>query len=396
MGASTLPTWRPEAAAAAVPGPGIRLGPDAVAWVDADFRGHAGYWRGFLEESPWRLAENFRLDSGVVRTSAGTFALTVHQGRTGAAFPCSLHTQYVAYPAAELSLVQDPAQRRLARIGLRVMDVAFRAWSLDRTVQWSAGLLSTNLHAPEAAQAVEEATRLISRRFPQHAVLVRCLNDLPGSIPPRVFLDADHHVFASRRVYFFDGREPGFLAKDTVRRDLKSLRKLDGYQVVGPDGFRPSDVPRILSLYRQLYVEKHSSLNPRYTRRFVERALAEGWLEFRGLRNATGVLDGVYGCFSQGDVTSTPFIGYDTSLPTGTGLYRHLVALLLSDVAERGQLLNYSSGAGEFKRRRGGLPVVESNALYCSHLTPGRRAAYAVTLGLVERFGRRYLEENEV
>ncbi len=364
--------------------------------MDEDFRGHAGYWRGFLEEGPSRLAENFRLESGVLRTSAGSFALTVHDGRPGAAFPCSLHTQYVAYPAAELSLVQDPALRRLARIGLGAMAVAFRTWRLDRTVQWSAGLLSTNLHAPEAAGAIGEATRLLSRRFPDHAILVRCLNDLPGSIPPQAFRDAEHHVFASRRVYFFDGREPGFLAKDTLRRDLKALRKLAGYEVVGPDGLRAADVPRILSLYRQLYVEKHSSLNPRYTRRFVERALAEGWMEFRGLRNATGVLDGIYACYSQGDVTSTPFIGYDTTLPPGVGLYRHLVALLLSDVAERGQLLNYSSGAGEFKRRRGGLPVVESNALHASHLTPGRRAAYAVTLGLVERFGRRFLNENEV
>jgi hypothetical protein len=39
---------------------------------------------------------------------------------------------------------------------------------------------------------------------------------------------------------------------------------------------------------------------------------------------------------------------------------------------------------------------VESNALYSAHLTPGRRAAYAVTLGLIERFGRRFLAENEV
>jgi hypothetical protein len=200
----------------------------------------------------------------------------------------------------------------------------------------------------------------------------------------------------SRQIYFFDGKSGDFLMRSDVKRDLKALRSLEEYSIINHDEISAADIPRVTELYAKLYLDKHSRLNPRYTEVFVGRAWRERLLEFRGLRHASGRLDAVYGCFRRGATTSTPFIGYDTSLGTETGFYRLLVAMLLKDVADKRLLLNYSSGAGAFKRRRGGVAALEWNALFTRHLPPWRRAAYQALGKLMNGIGRRFLESNEV
>jgi len=406
MEASTSPTWLPESPSGrsgiAGGGDGVQdgarlaFGGAAAALLDGCVLENAAYWRGMLEHGPVAMAENFDVQAGVVRCGGDAFPVAVHDGGRGMAFPCSLHTQYVAYPRDELALVPDRRQRALARVGIAALDVLFRVAGLDRSVQWNGWLLSTNLHPPGLKRAIGPVTRSLAAAFPRHAILMRNIHGLEDPGLPAAFAGAGYALAASRRIYFFDGRSRAYLAKDTVRRDIKALARLTEYTQVDHGDFTDADVPRITALYRQLYVEKHSRLNPRYTERFVGRALRGRWMEFRGLRHVSGRLDGVFACYTEGGTTSTSFIGYDTTLPDQAPLYRHLVTMLLQRVGERGQLLNYSSGAGEFKRRRGAEAVIESNAVFVRHLPAGQRAAFGVFLGLLERYGRPFLEKNEV
>jgi hypothetical protein len=73
-----------------------------------------------------------------------------------------------------------------------------------------------------------------------------------------------------------------------------------------------------------------------------------------------------------------------------------LVALLLKDVADERLLLNYSSGAGDFKRRRGGEPVLEWNAIFTRHLDPSRRAGFLGLRELANRVGKPFLESRKI
>lgn len=61
----------------------------------------------------------------------------------------------------------------------------------------------------------------------------------------------------------------------------------------------------------------------------------------------------------------------------------------------RGWLLNYSSGAGEFKRRRGGR-WIEYNAIYSRHLPAHRQAACREWKHATNRVYKRFLEGNVV
>ncbi len=410
MAASTSPTWpldgigRPDsrgtiaATSRSSAGPVVRIHfhEQAQACLAAHAGENHGYWRGVLEEGSAAFAPNLRTRPGIVAFDGEVWPVTVNDAVEDNSYPCSLHTQYVRYPRAQLALVPTPAQRLAARAGLVVMDALLRIAQADRVVQWSSWLYSTNLHASATAGAVGPVTAALAAAFPRHAVLLKNVHDADATGLPEALVRAGYQLITSRQVYLFDGRMKDFTQKSTVKRDLKELRQLTSHHVVEHDAFTEEDVPRITELYQQLYVEKHSRLNPRYTRRFVSRALTGRWLEFRGLRHVSGRLDGVYGCFTHGGVTSTPFIGHDTTLPTDLGLYRHLVSMLLQRVAERGLLLNYSSGAGDFKRRRGGRPVIEHNAVHTAHLPKVRQAAFRLLGGLVDRVGRRFLEENQI
>jgi hypothetical protein len=374
----------------------VLFGEDATRWLALSPIEKASYWSGFVAHDPSLLVRNYHARTGIVVFEGDAYPITLTDRPVGNAYPCSLHAQYVSYPLAELSLVKSGLLRTVARLGLRSLQLPLLAAEVDRTVQWNSWLLSTNLVAESLVQAVGAVTKELTQRFPSHAVLLKNIN--LGQHPALIKILAEHgyDLITSRVVYLFDGREPHFLQKSTFKRDHKSLCQQRDYTFLEHEDFSVADVPRVTELYRQLYLEKHSYLNPQYTERFVSHALSERWLQLRGLRHRSGRIDAVLGCFQRETVTSTPFVGYDTQLPLETGLYRMLVTMLLTRVAEEKTVLNYSSGAGEFKRRRGGEPAVEFNAVYSAHLPPRRRAGFAVLRELVNRFGRRFLEENRI
>lgn len=372
------------------------MGEDAAHWLTRQPMEQGSYWRGFLTNEPPALVANINAQTGLVVAGDTAFPLTVTAESGGNAYPSSLLAQYVSYPLAELGLVKSPWQRWGARAGLNALQLALLAGEVDRTAQWNSWLLSTNLTAANLPPAVAEITGQLVARFPTHAILLKNVHGREHPELPRLLEAAGYDLITSRQIYFFDGREARFLQKDTVKRDRKFLKEQKAYRIVEHEEFTGGDVVRVTGLYRQLYLDKHSRLNPQYTKRFVAGAIQKRWLELRGLRNEAGSLDGVLGCFRLGDTTSTPFIGYDTTLPRDSGLYRLLVTMLLQRVAEEKLLLNYSSGAGDFKRRRGGEPVIEFNAVYTRHLPPRRRAAFRLLRELANRVGRGFLEANQI
>lgn len=374
----------------------IHFGAEAVSRFDQLPEARYAYWRGVLQNGSRAYASNLKTRPGIVQIGNRIWPLTVNDHRDDNSYPCSLHTQYVSYPRAELSLIPDPFQRKAARVALVGLDGLLGLAKADRVAQWSSWLFSTNLHERELASDITQVTRHLTSAFPDHAVLVKNIHGMEDPRLPQAFQAAGYELITSRQIYFFDGRKPDFLQKSTVKRDIKSLGQLRGYSPVEHEQFEAKDLQRITELYRLLYLDKHSWLNPQYTEEFVSHAWRERWLEFRGLRHESGRIDAIFGCFTLGTTTSTPFIGYDTRLSGDIGFYRHLVSMLLVRLAERRWLLNYSSGAGDFKRRRGGIPVIEYNAIYNQHLEPMRRAAFHGLAELANRWGKQFLEENEI
>lgn len=396
MGVSTLPVFATEAAAPATfpTSPQILFQEAAVAAMPPATSGPHAYWRAVLQHGSEGFAPNLRSQPGWISGPSGGWPLTVHDGACGNSFPASLITQYVDYPRAELGLLGSPSRQLAARMGLMGLAALLRIARADRVAQWNSWLLSTNLPPAGTVRATEAVTRELVRRFPDHAILLKNVDPSEDPDWPSTLSQAGYVLMTSRQVYHFDGRSGEFRSRSTVKRDLKEFARDTRYRWVGPTELSAADAPRITELYQRLYLEKHSRLNTQYTESFVRRALREHWLEFHGIRRADGALMGAFGFFTLGQTTSVPFIGYDTCLPQEEALYRRLVSGMLQIIADREQHLNYSSGAGDFKLRRGAVPVIESNAIYCAHLSRPQRSAFSLAARLLNQFVRPWMEQN--
>ena len=67
--------------------------------------------------------------------------------------------------------------------------------------------------------------------------------------------------------------------------------------------------------------------------------------------------------YQKADQLVVPAVGHARD-ENNKGYYRSLFAALADYVEQNKLLLNYSSGAGDFKRRRGGVPVLEWTAIH--------------------------------
>jgi hypothetical protein len=347
------------------------------------------YWAAACASGPRTLATNLDLPAGVLELEGSRWPLLLHRAaRSGQphAYTASLTTQYLRYTAAELHRLPSPRLRMLARGALKAAGALLAVARSDEVVQWNAWGLSTNPLSPAIAEAARPAADCLIEARPDAAVLVRNIDDVarPGCVA--AFRAAGYLLVAARQVHHFDGAGAGYLRRDATRRDRRLLSRRDGYRTCEHDDFSASDMPRIARLYRMVYLERHSPLNVDYTDAFFLRAWRERWLEFVGFRNPDGEVDAVMGCLRTDGTVSTPFLGHDTTRPVELGLYRRLVALLLERTAERREHLNFSSGADEFKRRRGGEPVLEFNALHVAHLPRLRRQAWQALAAASDRY----------
>lgn len=303
---------------------------------------------------------------------------------------------YVVSPRCAYADYADDELRRLGRpwvtAPLRGLTLGVGAWlaaaRIDRLVQVNNWLLSTNLYPPDWDGAdLPAITRQLIERFPDHAIGWRSLNEESNRPLCEALARAGYLRVPSRQVWLFDAREGAAadcLRHHNTRLDRVLLRRTP-YRVVGPDALTDDDPVRLQDLYEQLYLHKYSRLNPWFGAGWIRAGVRDGWLDLRALRSPEGRLDGVVGWFGDDRLFTAPLVGYDTALPARLGLYRLLTQLCLQEAMSRRAVLNFSAGAGRFKRLRGGRPAIESSWVRVDHLPRARRMAWQALAAVLER-----------
>lgn len=303
-------------------------------------------------------------------------------------YVCSPRSHYVDYTAFELSRLGPRWLGSLLRGAFTGVAGVLQRADLDRVVIVNNWLLSTNLYPRDwHGEGLGDTVHALAVRHPGHAVLLRSLNERQNPAPMAAVRRAGARLLASRVVWHYDGATADFTGTANYRRDQLLLAN-PAWEIVGPDDVGPGDMDGFERLYAQLYLEKYTPLNPRYTARYLGACHALGLLRFQGIRaRATDRWLGVIGTFEQHGVLTAPIVGYDARLPQTSGLYRALMALVLRDTARRKLLLNLSAGAGSFKRSRGGRPCVEHTAVFDAHLPPARRRPWKALEAISNRIG---------
>ncbi|MFZ6771607.1 hypothetical protein ACO0LB_02710 [Undibacterium sp. SXout7W] len=247
---------------------------------------------------------------------------------------------------------------------------------LDQAAIIGNHLISTNLYPAWNHQDMLEMTMQLTGTYSERPLMMR--NICPAVNPElhQILCKLGWHMIPSRMVYLCDPQENGVWKHNHVKQDARLLRQPE-VEIVYQDNIHPSDLPGLRKVFRQLFIDKHSHLNPDFSPAFFELCLETSFLELIGLRwqeQWVGVL-GLYAHPDSGWIT-TPLIGYDTSLPQELGLYRRLMAILLQQARQRHLRLHYSSGAARFKRARGGVAALEYTAIYTQHLPAIPRSSH--------------------
>ena len=249
-------------------------------------------------------------------------------------------------------------------------------------------LLSTNLYPALTAEQAAHVLATVKERYPQHTVIFRSLSSALHADLITGLQAAGCRSIPSRQIYLYQAGEPNFgnaKSRWLLKRDQALMHK-HGYKLVSDEDFTESDIPRIVELYRMLYLDKYSYDNPQFNERFIAGAIRNGTLSLHGLRKE-GRLDAVMGYFCRNGVMTTPLFGYDTDIPQSVGLYRMLSACLIEQARANGKLLHESAGAAQFKRNRGAVADFEYSAVYDRHLSFRRRWCWALLDRLLNSIG---------
>ena len=334
------------------------------------------FMQQLIEDSQDVAAQNN--DTLLLDTGSLKIPCTVVGRITPNCYTVSPHAAIAGYARDEL--VKLPFLRRMAAAGLLAgLDGILRAARIERMAALNNYCLSTNSfsHRFQAAP-MADLTDAAVQKWPHHALSVRSLNARQHADWIARLERLGWQTVVSRQVYIIDDW-PHAYAKANTRRDRKLLH--DGryvFERLGADS-PEADFQAALYCYNRLYLHKYSEQNVQFTARFLREAAARGILTLFLLRDAeTGKGAGVCGIVADSNTATVPIVGYDDAVPQGAGLYRRCMAQAMQTVREMGLVLNFSSGAPEFKKVRGAAPAIEYTAVYTRHLPPERRAVWTL------------------
>lgn len=322
--------------------------------------------------------------------------LTVNGGGVpGNCYICDPVTGYIDYAIAETRNFSGYPLLKQMLIGLiHVTSPLVRATGLDRAVTVNNWLFSTN-PAPQIDRLTIKTLRdNLTTRFPKHAIILRSLNTYCDADLLNTLMETGFQLVPSRQVYLFDGRNAPKLGRD-LKNDMRLLKNAP-YEHVTNDDIEPRDYARCAELYRLLYLEKYTPLNPQYSAAFIAEMHRRGLIELEGLRDNNGMLAAFGGRFQVGNTLTQPLLGYDTSRPQKDGLYRLISFMAQQCAQDRGLLFNMSAGAADFKRLRGAVPAIEYSAVYARHLPIRQWMALQVMAGVLSKIGVPLLKRFEL
>lgn len=311
-----------------------------------------------------------------------------NQSKQTLSYVVSPYCAYVDYCLVEIARLNKPWLTWPLVLLVKIIGLWLKAARIDNSLQINNWLLSTNLYSDEIG--FESLTKLrdqAAQTFPQQSVIFRSLNMRSNQKIIQSLKTLGFISVPSRQVYFFDaraGEASNFTRTHNFQLDRQALSKTQLQWRVATE-FSVSDFERAAELYSLLYLEKYCQHNPAYTANWLRAGHESGWFRLQGLVDDTNQLQAILGWFENDELITAPIVGYNTKLSKKMGLYRLLTQACLEEAIRQKKILNFSSGAAQFKRLRGGEAEIEYSLVYVKHLNFFRRCSWKIMAFLLNR-----------
>lgn len=343
--------------------------------------------------------DNIQTDYKLVTVGNTILPMSINDTEYENSYVCSPYTAYISYAKDELGLLNNRVLQSLIGAGMTIAGRFLKLAKLNRTLSLNNWLVSTNLLPKLNPYALNKTTQRLVKDFPTHSLSIRSLNATHNAELMQTLSDQGWLLIPARQVYLFETHQTWWKRNHT-KKDQSLLRKVEAGKTslswLKPERLKPHHFAEISQCFHQLFIEKHSRYNPQFGADFLKALHDNEMVEFHSFTDETGRIVASIGLFTQQNIITTPIVGYDTDLPQALGLYRLLMAVLLRLTHERKQPMNLSSGAGGFKRARGGEPTLEYTAFYCRHLPWHRRVIHTGFSWLVNRYAPQMFEQHQI
>ena len=277
------------------------------------------------------------------------------QRSTDATYLTSLRSGWFDYAAEELG------SNRFASLGVRILGRVAQFAGLDRLVLLDNLPISTNEHLACNTVEIAQLSQVLSELHPDHFIGVRNVLPHKNADLMRELKQQGFVSLPARVIYEFDLRQEPSKKPSHLMRDFSALKK-SSFESCVLNEISNLQANQLRQLYQSIYIEKHSALNPQYSSQFFSDMLQSQVMRCLLLRDYNQDVRAFAMLYQVGDTLTVPALGYDRALEN-IGLYRMLFASIYQYALNSKLLLNYSSGAGDFKRKRGATPHLEYTLL---------------------------------
>lgn len=345
----------------------------------------AAYAAAFARHGTRHFIANATSRMALLAGEGAALPVTVDDGGYGRSYVASPHSAYALYAREELDIVGMRRGRTAARAALSVADRLLHAVQFNRAVHLDNWMLSTNLHGEWTGNGLTAMRRMLTQHCPDHFLILRSL-DSWGSAALLDAAKADGWILVpARQIWVVDDLRQEWRGRSDYGNDRRALAR-SGLRIEDVTQFPAEDCARVAQLYAMLYIDRYSSLNPRFTEDFVAMTQASGAMAYRVARDPSGQIMSVAGMLERGGIMTPSIVGYDTGRPQSEALYRIATFMFCDWAMERGFALHGSAGAAHFKRQRGAHGVIEYMAVFADHLPVARRSAVKMLAQILERF----------
>ncbi|MEM1131656.1 MAG: hypothetical protein AAGH53_01835 [Pseudomonadota bacterium] len=314
------------------------------------------------------------IDLRALRIGPHLLPVTISDGGMGGSYVVQPHSAYVGYAKDELHQAGLGMAAPLVGAGLSAIGGLLRAANINRVAMLDNFLFATNLHGNWQGEGIAAMREAVLADYPDHMLAIRSVDDWSSPALYQALRDDGWLMIPSRQIWVIDDVAAQWRPRSHTKSDRRKFRK-SGLVAEGISAMMASDAERIATLYKALYLDKYSMLNPQFTPEWIRLLSDSELVDFQVVRNGEGTIMGVAGCFARGDVLTVPVLGYDMTAPRDAALYR-IASLLFGDYAiDHGLRLNCSAGAGSFKAARGARSHIEYMACHIAHLPKSRQMA---------------------
>lgn len=288
---------------------------------------------------------------------------------------------YLDYPSIEIAKVSSFWTESRLKLATQPLRQLFKIGGIDRVAYLNHWLTTA---APPIRASTAELRRSfaeIAGDYPGHAVVIpNVVPALHGDYPNRLEA-AGCLLIPSRVVWIYDPAKSRLgSAFQNRRHSMNKARRARESLAPGMVGRKElcRRLDEVHRLYRELYIDRYSRLNPQYTETFFARLIESPAIEATGWVDPDDRLE----MFSLDRTVEGAMVwsvkGHSLEAVRPRRLNGACFGHYIVRADAEGGPSNWGGGSGQFKRQRGAEPAQEFDAVYLRHLKKGRRMPWQI------------------